>query len=62
MTDKDKLLRDIETLRESLKLNGMGFDRWPPKAQQQILKHGEFLLAELNDLKEKLERLTKTPS
>ena len=57
MTPTEKLKRDIETLRESIKLDGIVFEilGLTPDERAGILEHMGSCLSELQELKSKLK-------
>ena len=54
---KKKLIRDIEQLRESIRLAGPEFVRGNADERRQLLKHIGWCMTELTALR---DRLTKT--
>jgi hypothetical protein len=54
---KKKLIRDVESLRESIRLIGPEFVRGSADERKQVLKHIGWCLTELTALR---DRLTKT--
>jgi len=56
MTLAEKLIRDIETLRESIKLDGIDFASLSltPEERAGIIKHMEWCMIELEQLNAKL--------
>jgi hypothetical protein len=51
---KKKLIRDIESLRESIRLAGPEFVRGNPDEARQLLKHIGWCLTELTALRDRL--------
>jgi hypothetical protein len=54
---KKKLIRDIEALRDSIRLAGPAFVRGNAEERRQLLKHVGWCLTELTALR---DRLTKS--
>ena len=63
MTPTEKLKRDIETLRESIKLDGIVFEilGLTPDERAGILEHMGECLSELQELKSKLKEQENNP-
>lgn len=59
MTEIEKLERDIDTLKESIRLNRMNLDQRTQEELRGILKHTALCMTELESLQMDLKRLTK---
>ena len=59
MTELENLVRDITTLKESIKLNSTNLHQLAPKEIQGVLEHTALCLAELEKLQGELKRLSK---
>jgi hypothetical protein len=57
MTDIEKLQRDIDTLKESIKLNRMNLHHRTREELQGILQHTAWCMSELETLENELRRL-----
>jgi hypothetical protein len=60
MTEIEKLQRDIDTLKESIKLNRMNLDQRTQEELRGILQHTALCMTELESLQMDLKRLTKS--
>jgi hypothetical protein len=54
---KKKLIRDIEALRESIRLAGPEFVRGNAEERRQLLKHIGWCLTELTALQDRLAKI-----
>jgi hypothetical protein len=54
---KEKLIRDIEALRQSIKLAGPGFVRGNAEERRQLLKHIGWCMTELTALGDRLAKI-----
>jgi hypothetical protein len=58
MTELEKLQRDIDTLRESIRLNRMNLHERTPDELRGILQNTALCMGELETLQKELKRLT----
>ena len=59
MTDLEQLIRDLDTLRQSIKLNSADLHQLPPAQLRIVLEHSAWCMTELESFMRKLKELTK---
>jgi hypothetical protein len=59
MNELEKLKRDMDTLRESLKLSSNTLHQRSPNELKGVLEHANWCLTELQDLQTRLRQLIK---
>jgi hypothetical protein len=58
MTDLEKLIRDLDTLRESIKLHSVNIHHLPPAQLKAVLERVAWCRTEIESLQSKLRTLT----